>query len=429
MAGGTLLQETAENKNYKSTMKTIHATWIGLVLGLLVLIFPKVSLAACQMPVQISSSDYNISTGDKFIITATVEGIVPAVGCGRKTKPVLLVLFLLGNGGKDLKYGESSPGFKPEPGANEKFSFQWELDTSKLDKSVFYRDASGKISIKPKASLFADIGGASDDYRSVSESGRLEIALTGSSGSSSMLGLSGNVYFKPQKSYYNQGEQVQVLLNLTGSSREELKKSATNFKNLYISLLINGKSSGGFSRSIGDFINSDQFFDVEVGTAKGFQKGNNAITVELWEVKEGDGPKQKFLSATAQLQAFGDALPEPPAQGGVGNGTGGGAGGSGNYAGGGSENVTTNLSVSGSLRNPVKFESAGQLISGVISFLLGLIGALSALFIIIGGVIMITAAGRPEQLTKGKKTLTWAILGLAVSFLAYSLIAIVQNSL
>ncbi len=69
----------------------------------------------------------------------------------------------------------------------------------------------------------------------------------------------------------------------------------------------------------------------------------------------------------------------------------------------------------------------GGFISGVIAFLLALIGGLSVLFIIIGGVQMISSAGNADQLTKGKKTLTWAVVGLLVALLGYAIINVVQS--
>ena len=42
---------------------------------------------------------------------------------------------------------------------------------------------------------------------------------------------------------------------------------------------------------------------------------------------------------------------------------------------------------------------------------------------------MITAAGNEEALTKAKKTIVWAILGLVLALLSFSIIAIVQDLL
>lgn len=87
------------------------------------------------------------------------------------------------------------------------------------------------------------------------------------------------------------------------------------------------------------------------------------------------------------------------------------------------------LEYAGGLKDPVSYKTLGDLISGVIKFLLGFIGALAVLFIVVGGIRMITAAGNETQLTAGKKTLSWAVIGLLVALLGYTLIGIVQRSI
>jgi hypothetical protein len=42
---------------------------------------------------------------------------------------------------------------------------------------------------------------------------------------------------------------------------------------------------------------------------------------------------------------------------------------------------------------------------------------------------MITAAGNEETYGQAKKTVTWAVLGLIVAMLSFSIVAIVQNLL
>lgn len=85
------------------------------------------------------------------------------------------------------------------------------------------------------------------------------------------------------------------------------------------------------------------------------------------------------------------------------------------------------ISFSGGLTNPIKYNSVGGFLSGIIAFLLALIGGLSVLFIVIGGVQMMGSAGNADQLTKGKKTLTWAVVGLLVALLGYAIINVVQS--
>ena len=63
-----------------------------------------------------------------------------------------------------------------------------------------------------------------------------------------------------------------------------------------------------------------------------------------------------------------------------------------------------------------------QIIANVIKFVLGIVGVLALIMIIYGGITWMTSGGNIEQVKKGKNTLVWAVLGLAVVFLAYSLV-------
>jgi hypothetical protein len=57
-----------------------------------------------------------------------------------------------------------------------------------------------------------------------------------------------------------------------------------------------------------------------------------------------------------------------------------------------------------------------------IKFLLSLVGIFALLFLIIGGIRYITAAGSEEAMQSAKHTVTSAITGLALSLLAYGIV-------
>lgn len=78
---------------------------------------------------------------------------------------------------------------------------------------------------------------------------------------------------------------------------------------------------------------------------------------------------------------------------------------------------------------PIDAESIGAIVVRVINFLLTLIGGISVLFIIIGGFKMVASQGNPEAVKSGKQTATWAVVGLVIALMAFSIIAIVQNVL
>lgn len=74
-------------------------------------------------------------------------------------------------------------------------------------------------------------------------------------------------------------------------------------------------------------------------------------------------------------------------------------------------------------------EDVGQLIIAVVKMLFLLLFAVSVLFIVIGGFQYVTSAGKEEQAKKGRQTLTYAVIGLAISILAYVIVYAVSNSL
>lgn len=54
-------------------------------------------------------------------------------------------------------------------------------------------------------------------------------------------------------------------------------------------------------------------------------------------------------------------------------------------------------------------------------------GAAAFLFIIIGGIQILTAYGDEEKITGAKKTITYAIVGLVVSILSYAIVSIISG--
>jgi len=60
---------------------------------------------------------------------------------------------------------------------------------------------------------------------------------------------------------------------------------------------------------------------------------------------------------------------------------------------------------------------------------LAILGILAVVFIVVGGFEMVIAAGNEEMYLKAKKTIIWAILGLVVATLSFSIIAIVEDFL
>lgn len=81
-------------------------------------------------------------------------------------------------------------------------------------------------------------------------------------------------------------------------------------------------------------------------------------------------------------------------------------------------NISPSLTLAG---DPKIKTYGGTSINGFLemirNWIFGFSGALAVLFIILGGFKIMTAAGNEKQLTSGKKTLTYAIIGLVVILL------------
>lgn len=68
-------------------------------------------------------------------------------------------------------------------------------------------------------------------------------------------------------------------------------------------------------------------------------------------------------------------------------------------------------------------------VQSITDWLLLLVGALAVLFIVLGGVQLITSAGNVKQVETAKKTLTYAIIGLIVVLLSKIILAMITGSI
>ena len=77
------------------------------------------------------------------------------------------------------------------------------------------------------------------------------------------------------------------------------------------------------------------------------------------------------------------------------------------------------------LDNPLGTTSAPVIIGDIIKAFLGIIGTISLIMFIYGGIFMLTSAGNPERVKKGQLTLVWASLGILIIFAAYAILKFV----
>lgn len=80
-----------------------------------------------------------------------------------------------------------------------------------------------------------------------------------------------------------------------------------------------------------------------------------------------------------------------------------------------------------SLDNPIGYNSLVDLFFAVMRYMLLVIGALTVAVIIYGGFQMVLSRGNESAITEAKRTLTYAIAGLLVAVLAFSIVGIIQN--
>lgn len=84
---------------------------------------------------------------------------------------------------------------------------------------------------------------------------------------------------------------------------------------------------------------------------------------------------------------------------------------------------STGSSASGaSIPNPLGTTNINLVVSRIISYVLGLIGTVSLILFIYGGLIWMTSAGSPDKVKKGRDIIVWAVIGMAVVFTSYILV-------
>src|SRR3990167_1203064 len=76
--------------------------------------------------------------------------------------------------------------------------------------------------------------------------------------------------------------------------------------------------------------------------------------------------------------------------------------------------------------SPAKWTDFGQLASAIVTILISFAGALSIIFIVIAGIKFVTSSGDEKKLASASSTLTYAIIGLAVTILAFVIVRVVQ---
>jgi TRAP-type C4-dicarboxylate transport system permease small subunit len=79
--------------------------------------------------------------------------------------------------------------------------------------------------------------------------------------------------------------------------------------------------------------------------------------------------------------------------------------------------------------NPVGFDNLGEFVTKFLNIAIGAAAVVSVVVLIFSGYMYITASGDEAKIEKATKSLTYAIVGLAIAFIAVLLVNFVLKDL
>ena len=79
------------------------------------------------------------------------------------------------------------------------------------------------------------------------------------------------------------------------------------------------------------------------------------------------------------------------------------------------------------LPNPIHATTTEALINNILNFIWEVALAATPAMIVIGGLIITTSAGNPEQARTGKNTIIWALVGFSLILLSKGLFALIKT--
>lgn len=68
-------------------------------------------------------------------------------------------------------------------------------------------------------------------------------------------------------------------------------------------------------------------------------------------------------------------------------------------------------------------------VTQIINFFLGILGLVAVAFLIYAGVLMVTAGGNDEQVGKARKIITYAVVGIVIILLSWTIVTFVTGAL
>ncbi|MBI2473442.1 TrbC/VirB2 family protein [Candidatus Uhrbacteria bacterium] len=91
--------------------------------------------------------------------------------------------------------------------------------------------------------------------------------------------------------------------------------------------------------------------------------------------------------------------------------------------------IIPHTTLAAELTNPLYTTDIRDVIGRIIQAVLGVTGAVALLMFVYGGFLWLISGGETEKVKKGKDTMKWAILGLAVIIGAYMIVSTIINAL
>ncbi|MBU0727505.1 pilin, partial [Patescibacteria group bacterium] len=76
----------------------------------------------------------------------------------------------------------------------------------------------------------------------------------------------------------------------------------------------------------------------------------------------------------------------------------------------------------------VQDRTFGELVKDIVNYFIGFLGFLATLMFVYAGVLWVLSGGNEEQITKAKKIMTYAALGLIVVILSFSIVQFITSS-
>lgn len=91
--------------------------------------------------------------------------------------------------------------------------------------------------------------------------------------------------------------------------------------------------------------------------------------------------------------------------------------------------LTTAKLYAAEITDPLNGATIPELMGNIILTLLGVVGSLSLVMFIYGGILWIISGGNEDNVKKGKETLKWAVFGIVVVFASYGILNFVIDAI